>query len=210
MPVVQTRLRSPRRTASGYAKAALSARNASRVNTRPEMQEVVSGLNDAEVIGCIVRSLSADQLLERYHELVDQRLDGGIGFRESFELDRIEARLNAEDQDELGRLKVLQDDWQREREALVTSIENLLTVSGLRADQPCRSSFEKNPHRTWRLSTISSFSAPGLSLRLRILRTNRVCIGWGRVLRDRPLSARQEVSRATDALSQPLLCMRQV
>ena len=91
------------------------------------MQEVVSGLNDAEGIGCIVRSLSADQLLERYHELVDQRLDGGIGFRESFELDRIEARLNAEDQDELGRLKVLQDDWQREREALVTSIENLLT-----------------------------------------------------------------------------------
>ena len=121
------RLRSPRRTASGYAKAALSARNASWVKARLEMQEVMSGLNDAEVIGCKVRSLSADQLLERYHKLVDQRLDGGIGFRESFELDWIEARLNAEDQDELGRLKVLQDDWQRERDALVTSIENLLS-----------------------------------------------------------------------------------
>ena len=36
-------------------------------------------------------------------------------------------RLNAENQDELGRLKILQDDWQRERDALVTSIESLLT-----------------------------------------------------------------------------------
>jgi len=71
--------------------------------------------------------LSADQLLDRYHELVDRRLDGGIRFRESFELDRIEARLDADDQDELGRLKVLQDDWQHERDALVTSIESLLT-----------------------------------------------------------------------------------
>ena len=46
---------------------------------------------DAETIDSQVQSLSADQLLDRYHEWVGQRLDGRIHFRESFELDRIEA-----------------------------------------------------------------------------------------------------------------------
>jgi hypothetical protein len=91
------------------------------------MQKALSELNEAEVIDCKVRCLCGDQLLERYHELVNQRLGGDIHFRESFELDRIEARLNAEDQDEVDRLKTLEHDWQRERDALVASIQSLLT-----------------------------------------------------------------------------------
>jgi hypothetical protein len=83
--------------------------------------------SDAKVIEGQVRSLSADELLDRYHELVDQRLEGGIRFRELLELDRIEARLNAENQVEFDHLRVLQDDWLRERDALVKSIESLLT-----------------------------------------------------------------------------------
>jgi hypothetical protein len=71
------------------------------------MQKVVSRPSrDADGIESQLQSLSTDQLLDRYHELVDQRLVGEIGFRESFELDRIEARLNAEDQVDLGRLKI--------------------------------------------------------------------------------------------------------
>ena len=121
----RNQLRSSRRAASGYAKAALSARN--KRNKGLGHSEPGALSPDAETIDSQVQSLSADQLLDRYHELVDQRLDGRIHFRESFELDRIEARLNAENQYELGRLKILQDDWQRERDALVTSIESLLT-----------------------------------------------------------------------------------
>jgi hypothetical protein len=90
-------------------------------------QEAPSAATEAEIIECNVRRLSADQLLERHHELVDQRLSGEAGFRESFELDRIEARLNAEDYEELSRLSSLDQDWKREREALVGSIQSLLT-----------------------------------------------------------------------------------
>ena len=138
-------LRSSRRTASRYAKSALPTRARNRrnrglgagVHSEPgvslrkagfETQKGASRLSrDAEIIEGQVQSLSADQLLERYHELADQRLSGGIRFRESFELDRIEARLNAENEGEFDRLRILGDDWQRERNALVTSIESLLT-----------------------------------------------------------------------------------
>jgi hypothetical protein len=42
------------------------------------------------------------------------------------ELERIEARLDTEDQDEAARLAVFQDDWHRERNELVASIEHVL------------------------------------------------------------------------------------
>lgn len=142
-PSFRHQLQSSRRGALSYVKETRPARirrnrilgaalhsvhGASRRKARFEICEGAPRPNrDVEVIEGQVQSLSADQLLDRYHELVDRRLDGGIRFRESFELDRIEARLDADDQDEPGRLKVLQDDWQRERDALVTSIESLLT-----------------------------------------------------------------------------------
>jgi squalene-hopene/tetraprenyl-beta-curcumene cyclase len=79
-----------------------------------------------DLIEIKVRSLGFDALLERYHELVDERLTGAIPENESFELDRIEARLNEEDQKGLGPVQNLHNDWRNERDALVTSIEGLL------------------------------------------------------------------------------------
>ena len=48
-----------------------------------------------------------------------------LGFTELFELERIDARLDCEDQDEAARLTILQDDWRRERNELVESIESV-------------------------------------------------------------------------------------
>jgi hypothetical protein len=63
--------------------------------------------------------------MERYHELVDLRLTGDIRVEGSFELDRIESRLDALDQ-EPDRTASFRKQWDRERGELISSIENLL------------------------------------------------------------------------------------
>jgi hypothetical protein len=80
----------------------------------------------AQAIVDRVKALAPDQLDDRYHELVDQRLLEALDFTESFELERIEARLDVADQDEAVRLTILQEDWRRERNELVASIEHIL------------------------------------------------------------------------------------
>ncbi len=81
---------------------------------------------DAWAIETRVQALSADELLDRYHELVDRRFAEPLDLTESFELERIEARLNLQDEGELDRVANLQHEWRRERDELVASIERLL------------------------------------------------------------------------------------
>jgi len=83
---------------------------------------------DARTIQERVQALDADQLLERFHELTDKRLDETIQYTERFELDLIEARLDAQDQPELDRVTALQfqDNWRRERNEVLASAERLL------------------------------------------------------------------------------------
>ncbi|MGO4882799.1 MAG: hypothetical protein ACLP59_18565 [Bryobacteraceae bacterium] len=82
--------------------------------------------NDAQAIVDDVKALDTDQLHDRYHELVDKRLQGELDFTELFELERIEARLDAQDQDEAAHLTILREDWSRERADLIASVERLL------------------------------------------------------------------------------------
>lgn len=72
--------------------------------------------------------MDENEVLDRYHELIDKRLVGELGYKEFFELDRIEARLNAEDEGELQDLRVSQEKWRQERRELVSSIERLLAL----------------------------------------------------------------------------------
>jgi hypothetical protein len=81
---------------------------------------------DARAIENRVHALSADELLARYHELVDKRLEKQLLYTEYFELDRINARIEAEDQSEVKRLTALEESWRQERSQLVGSIERLL------------------------------------------------------------------------------------
>ena len=74
-----------------------------------------------------LQTLSLDQLIERYHDLIDQRITGHIGPIQEFEISRVESRLDAEDEDELCRLAEFRKEWQHRRNELVTSIEELLT-----------------------------------------------------------------------------------
>jgi hypothetical protein len=82
--------------------------------------------DDAQIVANRVQAFPPEELLERYHELVDQRLQGTLEYTELPELELIEARLDAEDQGEATRLTILQDDWRRERNDLLASIEHLL------------------------------------------------------------------------------------
>jgi hypothetical protein len=78
-----------------------------------------------------VSALSNDQLLERFHYLVDRSLHGTIGVMEALELDYVEARLDCRDQAEIGRATNFQRDWENERAELFSSIERL--IADLRA-----------------------------------------------------------------------------
>jgi hypothetical protein len=82
---------------------------------------------DARAIENRVQAFSTEELLTRYHELVDKRFEGQLPYTEYFEIERIEALLDAEDQGEISRMTALQHDWRRERSQLVASIERLLS-----------------------------------------------------------------------------------
>ncbi|MGO9260463.1 MAG: hypothetical protein ACLQU1_29775 [Bryobacteraceae bacterium] len=100
---------------------------ANRGNASREVQVYAPALSgDAWAIETRVQALSADELLDRYHELVDRRFAEPLDLTESFELERIEARLNLQDEGELDRVANLQHEWRRERDELVASIERLL------------------------------------------------------------------------------------
>jgi hypothetical protein len=58
--------------------------------------------------------------------LVDKRLLGTLQYTELFELERIEVRLNAEDEGEVEQMKAVQENWRRERANLVAALEGLL------------------------------------------------------------------------------------
>lgn len=81
--------------------------------------------NAVEIDG-IIKRLSFDQLLDRYHELVDMRLTATLRFREAFELERVEARLRIAESEELDQIQDFQNAWQRERDAWIASAEHLL------------------------------------------------------------------------------------
>ena len=100
--------------------------SAPRVSNEQLGAEAIGVASDARVIDNRVRTLSEYQLLERYRQLVDRRLEGSIGVADSFELDRIEARMNVQDQSEMHRVVSLQNEWKQEREAILDSIEQIV------------------------------------------------------------------------------------
>jgi hypothetical protein len=73
-----------------------------------------------------VRSLSSDQLIERFHCLIGKRLNGTIKLMEALELERIDARFDLEDQAEMDRVTEFQEAWALERFELLSSIERLV------------------------------------------------------------------------------------
>ena len=81
----------------------------------PEVQKVIA-------LASRVASMGDHQIRERYHELVDKHPT--LNALERFELERIEARLDAEDRD--PRLEARERQWQEERVELINSVEELL------------------------------------------------------------------------------------
>jgi hypothetical protein len=64
------------------------------------------------------------EVRERYHQIVDERQDRHLTALERFELERIEARLDAEDRD--PQIEARNRQWELERTELLESIEDLL------------------------------------------------------------------------------------
>jgi hypothetical protein len=126
--------RNRRRLYSARAAAARGRRrhgnSASRDHRLQSRENIVVDSTPRIEIDRRVRSLPSDEIIQRFHCLVDKRLQSTLRFIESFELDCIEARLDAEEQAELSGGVDSQSDWIRERSQLIESIERLLaTVS---------------------------------------------------------------------------------
>ena len=90
---------------------------------RPALQVDNSARRDIELR---IKCLPSDQLLERFHELIDKRLNETLMFVDAFELDRIEARLISEEQPDMDRVMEFRNAWALERTELVSSIERLI------------------------------------------------------------------------------------
>lgn len=75
-----------------------------------------------------VRELSSGDLLERFHQLIDCRLCKPLRLMEALELERIEARLDSEEQSDMDRVADYRAAWDKERSDLLASIERLIAA----------------------------------------------------------------------------------
>jgi len=80
---------------------------------------------DAQVIKNRVQAMNEDQLLARYHDLVDKRLMNQLDYQEIFELDFIDARLD--DDDEFQQIKAVEKIWTDKRTELIGSFKELVS-----------------------------------------------------------------------------------
>ncbi len=90
------------------------------------MSEAVAG-NIREVLAVAnkVALMPDREASQRYHELVDKQLGAPLNASERFELERIEARLNAGDRD--SAIEARDREWEADRMRLLDSIRGLLT-----------------------------------------------------------------------------------
>lgn len=80
--------------------------------------------NEAQAVASRIASMADREVRQLYHELVDKRLESELTVLERFELERIEARLDAEDRD--PQIEARNCQWETERTELLQSIEDLL------------------------------------------------------------------------------------
>lgn len=73
-----------------------------------------------------VAVLPEDELIARYHELIDPRFERPLDYKERFELERIEARLDAACEADLERVIAARGAWEADRTKLISSLEQLL------------------------------------------------------------------------------------
>jgi hypothetical protein len=89
--------------------------SSTHAETGPHVQKVIA-------LASRIASMSDQDVRERYHELIDER--PRLSPLERFELERIEARLDAEDRD--AQLEVRERKWREDRAELINSVEKLL------------------------------------------------------------------------------------
>ncbi len=92
-----------------------------------EKNDVDASHSDARLIEKRIRTLDEDEALARYHELIDKRLINDLDYKEVFELELIEARLNAADEADLQQVKTLENAWAQEQKTLIDSVQQLLS-----------------------------------------------------------------------------------
>ena len=93
-----------------------------RQSPAPRPRRVVENQEVRNVLDRVA-TMSDQQVREQYHLLVDKGR-ANLSPLERFELERIEARLDAEDRDPV--LEARERQWQEERTELLDSIEQLL------------------------------------------------------------------------------------
>ena len=96
---------------------ASSPRRAPHASLDPEPTEALK-------VAFRVASMPDREARDRYHELVDKSIDQRLSTLESFELERIETRLDAEDRDAALDADNLR--WDFERQELIQGIEALV------------------------------------------------------------------------------------
>jgi hypothetical protein len=84
-----------------------------------------SNVNEVLAVASSIASMADRDVRDRYHSLVDISFERRLTPMERFELERIDARLDAEDRD--ANIEALDREWESERADLLDSIEDILT-----------------------------------------------------------------------------------
>jgi antitoxin (DNA-binding transcriptional repressor) of toxin-antitoxin stability system len=122
-PLAVLRAATPRRRKLSEIMAALPEDSEARPDADFATEPSVG--MDVQVIKNRVQAMNEDQLLARYHDLVDKRLMNQLDYQEIFELDFIDARLD--DDDEFQQIKAVEKIWTDKRTELIGSFKELVS-----------------------------------------------------------------------------------
>ena len=96
-----------------------------KARQEPVSDAIASNIREILSVASKVASMPDREAIERYHNLIDKRLATSLTPTERFELERIEARLDARDRDPL--IEARDREWEAHRARVLDSIHTLLT-----------------------------------------------------------------------------------
>lgn len=97
---------------------------ADKARLAPASADIASNVREVLSVASRIAEMPDREVLDRYHALVDKQLITSLTLTERFELERIEARLDANDRDPL--VEARNREWEAERIRILDSIQSLI------------------------------------------------------------------------------------
>jgi len=109
----------------GLPRRRIGSLPSDKAGEAPLSAAVAANIREVLAVASRVASMPDREAAQRYHDLIDRQLGSALTTTERFELERIEARLEARDRNPL--IEQRDREWEARRRQLLESVHTLLT-----------------------------------------------------------------------------------